>query len=211
MTLLYGLDLIGTFVFAISGTLAASNKRLDLFGGFFTGFITAVGGGTIRDLLIGATPVSWLNDMNYLFVIIAGVVFTFILERRIMQWRTTLFLFDSIGIGVFTLIGLEKALQFGLNPFMAIGMGMISAVMGGLLRDTFLNDIPLILRKEIYATACIMGAGLYFLLDISPLMHEWVMVLTVVFIFTVRIISVRYKLSLPWVHKDKTYFEQEAD
>jgi len=201
MTLIYILDLIGTFVFAISGTLAASNKKLDLFGGLFTGVITAVGGGTIRDLLIGATPVGWISDLNYLFVITAGVVVTFFLKDYIMRWRKTLFLFDTIGIGVFTLIGLEKALAFQINPLVAVMMGVITAVMGGLLRDTFINDIPLVLRKEIYATACLAGAGLYFLLGLTGLNHQVVMILTVSLIIGIRLLSVKYQLSLPIIHE----------
>lgn len=200
MDFIYSLDLFGTVVFAISGVLAASNKKLDLFGGLFTGFITAVGGGTIRDLLIGASPVGWTQDLNYIYSIFGALIITLLLKKRMMSLRKTLFLFDTLGIGVFTIIGMEKALLLGLHPLIAIMMGVITAVMGGVLRDTFINDIPLILRKEVYASACIAGAGIYFVLLNLNVNHNLTMAITCIIIITIRLISVKYKISLPLVH-----------
>ncbi len=197
MSVIYSLDLIGTFVFAISGTLSAANKKLDLFGAFFTGFITAIGGGTLRDLILGNFPVAWISDLNYLYVIVFVVFITFLFKEIIMQLKRTLFLFDTIGIGVFTVIGIEKALSLSIHPILAIIMGLFSAVMGGVTRDTLCNDIPLIFRREIYAVACIAG-GLLFLglkyLQVDSTINLFV---TVTFIIVFRLICIKYKLSLP--------------
>jgi uncharacterized membrane protein YeiH len=197
MSVIYALDLIGTFVFAISGTLSAANKKLDLFGAFFTGFITAIGGGTLRDLILGNFPVAWISDLNYLLVITLGVIATFLFKGMIMQLKRTLFLFDTIGIGVFTIIGIEKAISLSIHPALAVIMGLFTAVMGGVTRDTLCNDIPLIFRKEIYAVACIVG-GLLFLflkyMHVDPTVNLFV---TVIGIIVFRLVCIRYKLSLP--------------
>jgi len=197
MSVIYVLDLVGTLVFAISGTLSAANKKLDLFGAYFTGFITAIGGGTLRDLILGNFPVAWVSDLNYLIVITIGVIATFLFKDMIMQLKRTLFLFDTIGIGVFTIIGIEKALSLSIHPVLAVIMGLFSAVMGGVIRDTLCNDIPLIFRKEIYAVACIIG-GLLFLflkyLQVDPTVNLFV---TVTCIIAFRLICIRYKLRLP--------------
>lgn len=196
--LIYAVDLLGTLVFAISGTLAAGDKKLDLFGAFVLAFITAVGGGTIRDVLIGKTPVGWMTDLNYLAMIAAGVLSSFFLKVYILKLRRTFFLFDTIGIGLFTILGVQKALGAGLSPVIAIAMGTVSAVFGGVLRDVLSNDIPLIFRKEIYATACAMG-GLIFVV-LSHYVPENIpicMGVTIVFIIAVRFLSVTKKWSLP--------------
>ncbi len=197
MELIYGLDLFGTMMFAISGTLAGVHKRLDMFGALFTGFITAVGGGTIRDILLGSFPIGWIKDPNYMLMIIAGYIFTFLFNRKIEGLRRTFFLFDTLGIGVFTIIGLQKALDFGVNPMVAVLMGTVSAVFGGALRDTFINDIPLIFRKEIYAVACLLGGVTFLFLQLLPIHNDISQVITVAVIVIIRFVSVKYKLSLP--------------
>jgi len=118
------LDYLGTMVFAISGVLTAGTKRLDLFGAMFIGVVTAIGGGTTRDLLLGVTPVTWLQGYGYLIAIFSGFAVTLIFKKFVARMRRTLFLFDTIGIGVFTIIGLEKALNLGVNPAVAVIMGM---------------------------------------------------------------------------------------
>lgn len=197
MNVLYTLDLIGTFVFAISGTLSAANKRLDLFGALVIGFITALGGGTVRDMLLGEQPVSWMQDTTYLFVILAAAVFTFMFKQWILTLRRTMFLFDTIGIGVFTVLGVQKALNAGIHPAYAIAMGMVSSTVGGVMRDTLNNDIPLIFRKEIYATVCLLGGGLYLILDSMATPRYLSEVITVLTIITSRILVIRYKLNMP--------------
>ena len=192
------LDLAGTFVFAVSGTHTAMQKRFDLFGALFIGFVTAVGGGTLRDILIGSTPVAWMTNINYFFVIVAAVIFTIFFRNFVQKLRTTLFLFDTIGIGVFTVIGLEKALQIGIPVPMAIMMGVASAVAGGILRDVFTNEIPLIFHKEIYATACFAGGVLFVILNnYSPLPKLINVLSTIGVIITIRLLSVKLNWSLP--------------
>ena len=200
---IYYLDLLGTFAFAISGALSAAEKKYDLFGVVFVAFITALGGGTTRDLLLGSTPVSWMNNYQYLYVIILAVLLTFIFHKQIQKWRKTLFLFDSIGLGVFTIIGMQKAMDFDIGIGFAVIMGVISAVLGGVIRDTFNNDVPLILRKEIYATACFIGAFLLIALAYLGVNIQIAIPVTILTIFVIRIVSVKYQLSLPSIKQNK--------
>lgn len=198
--LIYSLDLIGTFVFAVSGWLLASKKKLDFFGASVIAFVTAIGGGTLRDLLIGSQPVGWLQDLNYLIAIALGILAGMFFKRVFEKLRKTMFLFDSIGIGLFTILGIQKTLAFGLSPVVALMMGTISAVFGGVLRDTLVNEIPLIFRKEIYATVCLAGGLLYLLLSEINVMPEVQMVITVSFIIIVRILVVMKNWSFPSIN-----------
>lgn len=195
--LVYAIDLIGTFVFAVSGWLLASKKQLDFFGASVIAFITAVGGGTLRDLLIGSQPVGWMLDVNYLMAILAGIVSGMLFKRVFERLRKTMFLFDSIGIGLFTILGIQKTLAFGLSPEVALIMGTISAVFGGVLRDTLVNEIPLIFRKEVYATVCLAGGLLYLLLSYTAITPDFQMIITIVFIIILRIVVVMKNWSLP--------------
>lgn len=197
MNLIYALDLAGTFVFAISGLLTASQKKLDLFGGFVIAFLTALGGGAIRDVLLGATPVGWMKDLNYLLAVAGGILATYLFHRHILRLRRTLFLFDTIGIGLFTILGLNKTLALGLSPVIAVMMGTVSAVFGGVLRDTLCNEVPLIFRKEIYATACIAGGLLFLALQAAGVEYRLNVFCTVLFIIVLRILAVKRKWGLP--------------
>lgn len=191
------LDYIGTLVFAISGTLMAAQKRFDIFGALTIGFATAIGGGTLRDMMLGISPVTWIQSLDYFYIITIGVIITTIFKKYILALRSTLFLFDSIGIGVFTVIGINKALLFNINPPIAILMGMITAVAGGVIRDTLCNVVPLIFRKEIYATACILGGMIYFLLKVCDLPEIVNNLITMSTIISIRILAVKYGISLP--------------
>ena len=198
MQLPYFIDLLGTLVFAVSGALAASDKNMykDVFGVTFTGFVTAVGGGTLRDMILGVRP-TWVVDGNYLIAITVGVLFAIIFKYYIIKYRRTLFLFDTIGIGLYTVVGVQKSLEHGVSPLAAIIMGMFSAVMGGVIRDTLINEIPLIFKKEIYATACLSGAAIFValkLLRVDDNINSFVSVLVIILI---RVISVKYQLTLP--------------
>ena len=195
--LIYFLDLTGTFVFAISGALSGIEKKYDIFGIIFLAFITAIGGGTTRDVLLGITPVSWMNDIIYLYVIIGAVVVTFFTKTKIMKWRKTLFLFDSIGLGVFTVAGIKKTLELGLSWEVAIMMGVISATLGGVLRDVFNNDKPLILHKEIYATACFAGAILIMIASYFGIPAVISVPVSIITVILIRIFAVKYEWSLP--------------
>ncbi len=199
---LYILDLVGTLVFAISGSMAASSKKLDLFGAAFIAFVTAVGGGTVRDLLLGTTPVGWMQNTMYIYVILGGVGITFLFKSWVRKLRKTLFLFDTIEIGVFTILGLSKALILDVPAPIAVMMGMFSAVLGGVIRDMLINEIPLIFRKEIYAMACVAGGTAFvFLQDI--LSFEWNITATISLIIAIRIVVIQFKLGLSSIDDSK--------
>ncbi|EKB49090.1 trimeric intracellular cation channel family protein [Cecembia lonarensis] len=197
MDLQYPLELIGTFVFAISGALAVRDKEHDLFGAGFTGFITAIGGGTLRDVLLGAYPLVWIGDVHFLYAILLGVLAAFVFPKFLLKLRKTMFLFDTIGIGFFTVLGVEKALSLGFRPEIAAIMGMFTAVMGGVIRDTLVNEIPILFRKEIYASACLTGAILYLVLNYLGLDRDYNLLISISIVISIRLIAVKYKLSLP--------------
>ncbi|MEQ9299610.1 MAG: trimeric intracellular cation channel family protein [Cyclobacteriaceae bacterium] len=199
MTLLYGIDIIGTFVFAISGALAGAEKKFDLFGASVIALVTALGGGTIRDVLIGSHPVGWMNDLNYLVAVGLAIIASVVFKRYIVRLRKTLFLFDSIGIGVFTILGLQKTLSMGLSPVIAILMGAVSAVFGGVIRDVLCNEDPLIFRREIYATACLAGGLAYVLLGLLHVQNDLNIIITVLCIIGLRLMAVKRKWYLPTI------------
>ena len=202
MELIYVLDILGTFAFAISGALVAYDKKLDLFGILIIAFVTAVCGGMLRDVLIDAHPINWIGDLNYLYTIFAAVIFTFLFKSKINYLGKTMFLFDTIGIGVFTLLGLKKGLSFNLHPIIALIMGMISAVFGGVLRDVLTNRIPLIFEKEIYASACLAGGIVYLTISQFNVPENIIFVISASVIVIIRVVSVRYQLELPKIKED---------
>jgi uncharacterized membrane protein YeiH len=190
------IELLGTIAFTISGAFSAMQKRLDAFGVVVIAFITAIGGGTIRDVLIGYTPVSWMRDLNGPLIITITAVAAILFKKYIKNFKVTLFLFDALGLGLFTLIGIQKGIDAGLKPGVCVILGTITGCFGGVLRDILLNNIPLIFRKEIYATACIIGGAIYFGLAhlIDP---NWAKVIAIAFICGIRILAVKYDLKLP--------------
>ena len=197
--LFYWLNLVGIFFFTISGSLAARDKKHyhDYFGVFFTGFLTAIGGGTLRDMMLGAYPIAWLSDKNILISIICAFLFTLVFKDYIIKLRRTLFLFDTVGVGIYTILGVQKSLEYHVNPFAAVILGLISAVFGGVIRDTLINEIPLIFAKEIYATACISGAVLFTTLLYFKIDSNYAATISMSLIIVIRIIAVKYKLALP--------------
>ncbi|MEL4307830.1 trimeric intracellular cation channel family protein [Joostella sp. CR20] len=197
----YFIDLLGTISFTISGVMVAMNKRLDPFGIFIIGFVTALGGGTIRDLLLGIKPVTWLINSTYMFVVMGSVLLAVLFRSKLKYFNTSLFLFDTIGIGLYTVVGLEKGVAAGLHPVMCIALGTVSACFGGVLRDILCNEIPVIFRKEIYATACILGGISYFLLTLFPLEGNIAFAVPILVVIAVRLLAVKYKLQLPSVYK----------
>ena len=199
MSLLYYLDLIGTFVFAISGVLIASKNKFDFFGASVIAFVTAVGGGTIRDILLGNLPVGWIENTTYIYVIIAAIIVSTLLKKHIIKLSKTLFLFDTIGLSVFTILGVETALEYGSSPIIAVIMGTISAVFGGVLRDVLCNDQPLIFRKEIYATPSILGGIIYIILHEMGFQPIVVIMVSVTIILGLRLLAVKKNWVLPIV------------
>lgn len=200
MTFFHIFDLLGTLAFAISGALAGRERKLDLFGMSILAFATAIGGGTIRDMMIGITPVMWLRDMSYFSVVVLGIAMAIVFYKRFNVLRYSLFLFDTIGIAVFTLIGIERGLEVGLHPVICVCLGTITACFGGVIRDTLANQIPIIFKKEIYATACIMGGVMYFGLLHFNIGRDLLYIGTSCFIILIRVLAVRYKWSLPFAH-----------
>ncbi len=191
------IEISGTVAFAISGAFSAMQKRLDAFGVLIMGFVTAVGGGTIRDVLIGDTPVAWMRDYQTPLIILGTVIATIIFRNYLKHLKITLFLFDALGLGLFTVIGMQKGANIGLNPGICIALGTITGCFGGVVRDILLNEIPLLFhKKEIYATACIIGGVIYFLL-LPVLDANVVKVIAVALICSIRIISVKRNWSLP--------------
>ncbi len=197
ITTTYAIETLGTIAFAISGSFAAMQRRLDPFGVLIIAFVTSIGGGTVRDLLLGDTPVAWMRDVNYCLLILVTSLLTIFFKGYIKKFKVTLFLFDSLGLGLFTLVGVQKGIVFGLSPGICVALGTITGCFGGIIRDTLLNTIPLIFRKEIYATACILGGILYFALVHFNVEADVAKVIVIAFIFSIRIVVVRYKLALP--------------
>jgi uncharacterized membrane protein YeiH len=193
----YLLQIIGTLAFAMSGALTAMNKRMDPFGIFIIAFVTSLGGGTLRDVLIGKTPVGWMQDLIYVNLVIVGFALAIIFRKKLEHLRVSLFLFDTIGLGVFTLIGLEKGINIGLHPIICIAIGTMTACFGGVIRDILCNEIPVIFRKEIYATICIFGGIVFFGLKGFGLNNDLLYLITSSIIISIRLMAVKFKWALP--------------
>ena len=190
------LDFIGTFAFAISGIRLASAKQFDLFGAYVVGVVTAIGGGTLRDLMLGVTPIWMINPM---YLICSGIALLWVIlfEKKLVRQGVTFFIFDTIGLALYTVVGVEKALGLGFPLWVAVIMGTITGAAGGVFRDVFINEIPLIFRKEIYALACIIGGlfyGLFNWLNVDLVLTQCLSGFSV---FLVRILAVKYHLGLP--------------
>lgn len=194
------IDILGTIAFAISGVLVAMDKKLDVFGVLIIGFVTAVGGGTLRDLLIGIRPVGWLNAPMHLIIILVTVLLAIVFVKQLKYIRKSLFLFDTIGIGLYTMVGVEKGLEAELSPIMCVALGTITACFGGVIRDILCNEIPVIFRKEIYATVCILGGLVYFLLTQFPINNTVAYSMGIITIIVMRILAVKFKISLPNIY-----------
>lgn len=201
MSFFHFLDLAGTAAFAISGALLAMNKKLDPFGVFIIAFVTAVGGGTLRDVLIDRHPISWMNDLVYIYVIFIAVLIAIFFRKKMIYLRKSLFLFDTIGLGIFTIIGTEIGIQNGFHPIISASLGMITATFGGVIRDTLGNEIPLIFHKEIYATASFSGAVMFLILYNLQIPELIVYISTISLIIVIRLLAVVYKLKLPTFYK----------
>ena len=193
----YVFELLGTLLFAISGALAVRDREADLFGATFTGFVTAIGGGTLRDIMLGSYPLTWISDILFLYAIMLGALVAYLFFKFLVRLSRTFLFFDAMGISLFTILGVEKALSLGVRPEIAAIMGMFSAVMGGVIRDTLINETPVLFRKEIYATACLGGAVCYLLLNRFEVARDANLMITSALIFVVRTVAVRYKLALP--------------
>lgn len=200
MTLLYLLDMIGTAAFAASGAWAGVRREMDLLGVLVLGMVTAIGGGTLRDLLLGDTPTFSLKDENYLWVSVIVSLLIFWSHRR-LEWLThPLLFFDAIGLGTFVVIGTGKAMEYHLGPFGAVLMGVMTATAGGAMRDVLSNHVPLILQREIYASACLAGGGLMVILMQTPLPQNLILILSATTVIGIRLLAIAHNWSLPKAH-----------
>jgi len=189
-------DYLGTFAFAVSGIRLASVKQFDLFGAYVVGLVTAVGGGTVRDILLNTAPF-WMERPSYLVVSGLALLFVMIFRKFLIRMNNTLFTFDAIGLGLFAVVGIAKTLEFGFPMWLAIVMGTVTGSFGGMIRDILINEEPLIFRKDIYALACVFGGVVYYLCVLMGVNLSLTQLISAVSVFIVRILSVKYHISLP--------------
>ncbi|REC57115.1 trimeric intracellular cation channel family protein [Chryseobacterium piscium] len=193
----FAIEILGTISFSMSGSFAAMQKRLDPFGVLIIAFVTSVGGGTVRDLLLDI-PVFWMHDLLLCGVILVTCIFSMIFKSIEKNFKVTLFIFDSFGLGLFTIIGVQKGLNADIHPLICIGLGTITGCFGGIIRDILLNRIPLIFRKEIYASACIIGGAIFLLLTtFTSLSYTVIQIFTILLIVAIRTLAVKYHWQMP--------------
>lgn len=190
------IEFLGTFAFAISGIRLASAKKFDWFGAFVVGFVTATGGGTLRDLLLGVTPF-WMLSGVYFWCTVLALFFVIAFSKHLVKLNNTFFWFDSIGLGLFVVVGVEKTMALGFDPWVIIMMGTITGVVGGIIRDILINEIPLIFTGELYAVACIIGAGVFCVMNHYNINLTVTEITTAVLIFVIRVVATRFRISLP--------------
>lgn len=197
--LTFALEHFGVAVCAVAGALAARGRQVDLFGVLVLGLVTALGGGTVRDLCLGAVPVFWIQDPRYVGTASLAALATFVLARRRDPPQNLLEIADAFGLAFFTLVGARKGLAFGGGAVAAVALGTITGVAGGLLRDVLLNELPLVFRKSIrlYATAALLGAALYVGLQAGGLPHPWPLAVGMGTILGVRLAAIRWNWALP--------------
>lgn len=190
------IEYLGTIAFAISGIRISARKNFDIYGAFVVGFVTAVGGGTTRDLLIGR-EVFWLNSPSFLICTFIGLLIVVVFKKYLIKLDYTFFIFDAIGLGLFTVVGIVTTLNAGYSMLLAIILGSITGSMGGVMRDVLINEVPLIFREDIYATACVFGGIVFAILYYLDVNNILIQILTILSITLLRIIVVKYKLRLP--------------
>ncbi|MDJ1469499.1 trimeric intracellular cation channel family protein [Cytophagaceae bacterium DM2B3-1] len=188
----------GTFIFAVTGALKARTHLMDIFGGAVLAFVTAYGGGTLRDILLGVKPVNWVNDNIALGLVISALISVFLFKENLKRFNRIIFFTDAIGLGLFTASGIKISLQNGISPTYAIIMGVISSTFGGLLADILCNEIPALLRKgELYATASLIGGIVFISLKHNGINDSTNLLVCVVLVVSIRILAKRKKLYLP--------------
>jgi len=202
MNFIHLIDYTGTFAFAISGIRLASAKRFDWFGAYVVGLVTAIGGGTIRDLLLNLTPF-WMIQPSYLIVTGVALVFVLILGKRLITLNNTFFIFDAVGLGLFVVVGIDKTLESGFPFWVALIMGVITGSAGGVIRDVLINEEPLLFRKDIYALACLFGGLIFYLCSYFDMSSFIVQVCSATSVVFARILAVKLQVSLPVLKGDE--------
>lgn len=190
------LDLLGTFAFAISGIRLASGKQIDWFGAYIIGLVTAIGGGTMRDLFLNVTPF-WMTDVKYFITTGVALIATLIFRDKLFKLSGTLFLFDTIGLGLFTVVGITKSIDAGFPFWVCIVMGTMTGSLGGVVRDVLLNEVPLLFRKDIYALACVAGGGMYFLCSYFNIPTGFTETIAASTVIVFRLIAIKFHFHLP--------------
>ena len=190
------IEVLGTFTFVVSGIRQASAKHFDWFGGFVCGIAVAIGGGTVRDVMLGVTPF-WMTSSLYMSCAVLALLFTVVFSRSLKKLDNAWFVFDTLGLGLFTVAGIQKTLECGHPFWVAIIMGCITGSAGGGMRDVFLNNIPVIFQKEIYATACVAGGFIYWGLALLNLSVTWMAAITFVVVCSIRFLAVKYHITFP--------------
>ena len=196
MSVYFILEMLGTLAFAISGIRLASAKRFDWFGAYVVGFTTAIGGGTLRDVMLSMTPF-WMLDSVYRVVTAVALGIVIVLGRYLIRLNNSFFIFDAIGLGLFTVVGIEKTLAAGFPLWVAIIMGTLTGAAGGVLRDILINEEPLIFRKEIYALACVFGGVVFWACEQVGITGAVLQITTAAAVIALRIVAVHYGLKLP--------------
>lgn len=196
MTFFSVIEILGTLAFAISGIRLAAAKRFDWFGAYVVGITTAIGGGTMRDIMLDLTPF-WMLNGDYLVVTAFAMVIVIGLRKYLVRLDNTFYIFDAIGLGLFTVVGIEKTLAAGFPMWVAVVMGTITGAAGGVLRDILINEEPLIFRKEIYALACVFGGVVFWGCQLLGLSGAALQIAAAVSVIAVRIVAVVFKLRLP--------------
>ena len=196
ITFLEIIDFVGTFAFAISGIRLASAKRFDWFGAYVVGAATAIGGGTLRDVMLDV-PVFWMHDGFYLACTGLALLWVIIFRKYLIKMHSTFFIFDAIGLALFTIVGIQKTLDCGLPIWVGIIMGTMTGAAGGVIRDVLINEEPLIFRKEIYAMACVVGGIAFGLCNWAGCPSELNMPVCGIAVFLTRVLAVKYHICLP--------------
>lgn len=199
MTLLYFMDLLGTFAFAVSGALAGARKELDIYGISFLAVVTAVGGGTMRDTMLSRTPPFVFKDMNYLFMSLLAAFMVFLFHRYVNKKYNLLVWMDALGLGVFNVIGINIALKCGVGYIGSMIFGVMTGTLGGMMRDVLIGTTPFVLTSEVYASACIAGGLLYCGLDIAGCHQAINMTVSALVVFAIRMITFKRNWHLPKV------------
>lgn len=190
------IEFLGTIAFAISGIRLASAKRFDWFGALIVGYVTAIGGGTLRDLLLGVTPF-WMQSSVYIWGTVLAFVIVLCFRKYLVHLNNTIFWFDCIGLGLFVVVGFEKSLALGFPFWVCIFMGMVTGIVGGMTRDILINEIPIVFTQELYAVACIIGGIIFSVLvyfNVDMAISE---IITAVSIVIIRVLATKFSLKLP--------------
>lgn len=202
------LDFIGTFAFAISGIRLASAKRFDWFGAYVVGLVTAIGGGTLRDVLLDVPP-AWMQDPFYVICTAFAMLFVILFSKHLIHLNNTFFIFDTIGLALFTVVGVERSIAAGYPFWVAIIMGSMTGAAGGVIRDVFINEIPLIFRKEIYAMACVVGGIAYWICALAGVESYISQIVSGSTVFLTRVLAVKYHITLPILKGDPEHENED--